>query len=509
MSFERQPSVTARAVLALAFAFAFHLMTGYVAFLLVRIAYAGIAGEAKIPRMLIAVCVVGAALLIYASLPRRVRFVPPGPELRPADQPAIWEMIRSLAHDTGQTVPTAAYWDPEPNASVTSIGGFLGLGGRRVMTLGFPLAVSLDADALRAVLAHEFGHYHAGDVTLGPLVYVTQSGVLRATTSLRVAAKALPLLHLLNLPFLGFSALYLRITRAVSRRQEFSADALAARLVSSGAMGRALFESGRFDRAWGEYMEADVAPLLAAERRPPITSGWQTYLNSPEVRDALADTEEREGERTTGRRTSAGPYDTHPSNLDRLRALGFVDGSIPESVGTSNRPSAVAVENVDSLELDLLEAMTESPAIRGYPTIAWDRVIPEFSEPRWRELLTRHSAGIRGTFAERLPARAEDLTEFGRMLNPRDARDPAGDDQCAASVLTAALAVSLRRRGFALESRPGTPLRAQRGDEIVNVEDVVRGLAAGRVSATAWADRCCALGIAGLDLGAEAAAYLE
>ena len=504
----RQPSVTGRAILALALAVLFYALVAVVVVVLARIAYLGISGESKIPRMVVTVCVAGAALLIYASLPRRTRFVPPGPELHPADQPAIWMMIEHLARETAQPVPTTAYWSPQANASVTSVGGFLGLKGRRVLELGFPLAVAMDADALRAVLAHEFGHFHAGDVKLGPLVYVTGSAVRRATNSLRVAARALPLLHILTLPFLGFASLYLRITEAVSRRQEYSADALAARLVSREAIARALLALARYDRSWGEYLEADVAPLLSAKRRPPITSGWQTYLNSPEVRDELARKEEREGERATKRRISAGPYDTHPSNPDRLRALGYVDGRVPESVQTSERPSALEIEGIDALELDLIELMTENPGVRGYPAIGWDRVIPELTEPQWREALTRYGAGIRGTVVEHLPARNEDLTELGRKLNPRDAKDPAGAQQRAASVLIAALAVGLRRRGFALDSRPGTPLRAQRGDETVDVEDVVRGVAAGRITPSDWADRCRALGIEGLDLGAEAAAYL-
>lgn len=189
------------------------------------------------------------------------------------------------------------------------------------------------------------------------------------------------------------------------------------------------------------------------------------------------------------------------------RAAGTTDVARVVAVAPNTLPG-VELTGLDSLELELLDAVAGPKSIRAHPPIAWDRLVPELLDPKWRDALTRYAAGIRGLLVEAIPSRGEDLTELGRRLNPKDAKDPAGAQQRAITVLAAALAVALRRRGFGLDSRPGAPLRAQRDSEYVDVEETIRDLAAGRLLPAAWAGRCRALGIAGLDLGAQAQAYL-
>jgi len=41
------------------------------------------------------------------------------------------------------------------------------------MVIGLPLMQIMTVSQMRAVLAHEFGHYYGGDTKLGPWVYRT------------------------------------------------------------------------------------------------------------------------------------------------------------------------------------------------------------------------------------------------------------------------------------------------------------------------------------------------
>lgn len=51
----------------------------------------------------------------------------------------------------------------------------MGVGSKRVMGLGLPLLNALTVSELRAVLAHEFGHFVGGDTSLGKWIHKTRS----------------------------------------------------------------------------------------------------------------------------------------------------------------------------------------------------------------------------------------------------------------------------------------------------------------------------------------------
>src|SRR5918992_652885 len=88
-------------------------------------------------------CVVTGFVILTSIVPRRQRFEAPGPEV-------------------------AQYLAPDVNAAVFQRGGLLGFGGQRVLLVGLPLIDTLTVRQLRAVIAHEFGHFHSGDTRLGP-----------------------------------------------------------------------------------------------------------------------------------------------------------------------------------------------------------------------------------------------------------------------------------------------------------------------------------------------------
>jgi len=116
------------------------------------------------------------------------------------------------------------------NAFVALRGGILGIGSRRVMGIGIPLLRTLRVDELRAVIAHEMGHFHAGDTKLGPWIHSLRMTLARAVINMgRLSDWAFINLVaiIVRAPLVWFLKLFLRVSQAVSRRQELAADALA------------------------------------------------------------------------------------------------------------------------------------------------------------------------------------------------------------------------------------------------------------------------------------------
>src|ERR1044071_7137282 len=185
-------------------------------------------------------CVAAAAIVLWSVLPRFDRFKPPGSEIKAGDHPRLFAEIRAVAVATGQRIPDHVYLASDVNAFVTQRGGIMGIGSRRVMGIGLPLLRTLQVDELRAVLAHEMGHFYAGDTRLGPWIYKTRGGVIRTVVNLARATQSNEhwiawVFVVVQAPFRWFLTGFMRVSQAISRAQEFSADALAVR--TEGARG--------------------------------------------------------------------------------------------------------------------------------------------------------------------------------------------------------------------------------------------------------------------------------
>jgi hypothetical protein len=165
------------------------------------------------PRLAIG-CIVSALALVVAVFPRRDKFDAPGPRLDEASQRKLFTMLRSVADATKQDMPAEVFLVSDVNAWVSNRGGTMGFGSRRVMGLGLPLLQGLTVSEFKAVIAHEFGHYAAGDVGLGPWIYKTRAAIARVMSSLGDSW--------VSVIFNAYGNLFMRLTLAISRQQDFS-----------------------------------------------------------------------------------------------------------------------------------------------------------------------------------------------------------------------------------------------------------------------------------------------
>lgn len=181
-------------------------------------------------------------------------------ELSRDDEPQLFAFLDRLIEETGAPAPKKVFVTPEVNAAVFYDISVLGLFWpvRKNLLIGLGLVNALNLSELKAVLAHELGHFSQRSMKVGTYVYIANRVIGdmvyardswdRALSSwasfdLRVAWPAWILIalvwvvrHALGLLFRVINIL----DAALSREMEFNADRVAVRAAGSDAIVHAL-----------------------------------------------------------------------------------------------------------------------------------------------------------------------------------------------------------------------------------------------------------------------------
>lgn len=478
----RTPSLGLRALLALGLMIGFYGLAIGVAALLVWLPYAELTYVHRIHPKLALGCLAGAAIILWSIMPRRDRFEAPGPRLLPARHPKLFAMIQGVASATKQAPPDEVYLVGDINAWVGQRGGIAGAGGHRVMGLGLPLLQTLTVSELRAVLAHEFGHYHGGDTKLGRFVHQTRAAIGRTLGNLGAHGSVL------QAPFLWYGRLFLRVSHAVSRRQELAADQLAAQVAGARPLAEGLKKIHAMGPAFGYYWSNEVIPVLRAGFVPPLGAGFERFVSGEIGRKALTAARER----STGE--TGDVFDTHPPLRDRLQAL---DGLPPGATPPDDHLAIVLLTDPQKLEPELIVALAPPDAKRLAP-IAWGEVGERVYQPRWQEEATGAAAHVGALSVAALAERASPLAEtLGRKLLA-DGEVAPGELRLfrGTFALGAALAAALSEAGWTTETPPGEPVRLEGARGSLDPFATVQALVKGEIGPEDWAEQCARLGIA-------------
>lgn len=447
--------------------------------------------------------VVMAGTILWSLVPRRDNFVPPGPRLERANQPRLFAELESIAQSLNEPMPREVYLIPDVNAWVAERGGTMGIGSRRVMGLGLPLMQMLTLPQFRAVLAHEFGHYYGGDTRLGPLVYRTRAAMVRTLVNLtspsapvralsRIAIAGLA--HALVVAGLkGYWTLFLRATQMVSRRQESRADELACSLAGSQALIDGLCAIQKAATAMAPYWQTELAPALQAGYRPPIAAGFGRFVSAPGIAKALSGQLEAE----LGK-TGTNSFDTHPP----LRARIAAARELPYTQAVESDACAIGlIDQLDSLERQLLDARFPQLKAAVLKTVEWEKVGTDVYVPIWRTFTREYAAQLAGITTGALPEAVKNVAEIGAQM-----RDPKGmlltreqRTNRAAALLWMSLALVLIDHGWDLHTQPGESY-LQRGGARVKPPEVIGEMRSGKLSSDAWRAQCQDMGIAELRL---------
>ncbi|SEE99919.1 M48 family metalloprotease [Streptomyces sp. Ag109_O5-10] len=398
-----------------------------------------VAVEGYLGSLAIAWCVVRVVLLTRG--PGDGQDEVPGVSLTPGEQPELWWHVRNLAERVGTRPPAEIRVVPGANAMVREDARWLGLvAGERRLFLGVTLLIGLSQDELDAVLGHELGHYAHDDTRLGGLLWALHGRLQhtvhtlrrraadeeaeeRARTAARAARRRAagrrPALkrepkpgpdHYLALVFCAYARLCLRLTEAVSRRQEYAADLVAARVAGRDTTAAALRRIPALDAAEDLYLREYALMGQGAGLLPPegqFHGGLAQLLADPARRAELDAWTHGPLQEVASEESS--PYDSHPLTADRIAALEALPElprlpDLLETGRTTTRPRhpALALLREPDRVLTGLER-----AVLSRETLSWRRV-PWAELPAWtrRESWAREAQPLLDAMAEPSGARS-------------------------------------------------------------------------------------------------------
>jgi Zn-dependent protease with chaperone function len=268
-------------------------------------------------------------------------------ELKPEEQPELFAFLYRLADEAGAPRPRRVYLSAQVNACVFYDLSLLNLvfPSRKNLEIGMGLVNVLNLGELKAVLAHEFGHFAQRTMAVGRWVYVAQqiaghivskrdaldsflAGLSRVDFRIAWVGWILSLIvwSIRSLVEIVFRGVVLA-QRALSREMEYQADLVAASLTGSDALIHALHRLGAADEAWNSALnfisrEAEegrpVSDLFAVQLR--VIEHMRTVLADPSYGQSPERPQDRGGEHRVFRAELAQPpqmWSTHPSNEAR------------------------------------------------------------------------------------------------------------------------------------------------------------------------------------------------
>ncbi|MFI6322435.1 M48 family metallopeptidase [Nonomuraea sp. NPDC050556] len=313
-----------------------------------------IAVKLMVPLVLAVVGGAGGAL--WKAL--RARPEPPeGLPVTAAREPDLWRTVTDLATEIGTRPPDEIRLVPEVNAAVSEDAKLFGLvGGHRIMYIGLPLLHTLTVGQLRAVLAHELGHYSHSHTRLGEVAY-------RGRLAIGGTLSRIGPYNPVGWVFKGYARLYLLADNAVSRRQELQADEASVRLAGRTAARSVMLELPVLDAAWEFFHDAYVS------------TGWELGYAPDDVFAGFAAmvharASELEALRAEPDEEVASIWDTHPPTAVRVAAMDALPdpGAAPD-----DRPAAALVPDLAEAGRAIQDLLFD---LDGRTVLPWAAFIP-------------------------------------------------------------------------------------------------------------------------------------
>lgn len=304
----------------------------------------------------------GSALVVITVLASmlftrtRVKGVPGGFLLPPGAHQSLIELIHDVADAMGTKHPDEVYLTADVNAFVMEDTWLLGLISRkRKMAIGLGLLSAMRVDELKAVVAHEFGHYVGADTRLSAIVYRGQQTMI--ATLRNVGNRAVQAV------IGAYFELYMRVSAGVRRVQEVEADEWSVRLAGRDHTASALRSVERAAGAFGRYLDLWVVPLLHRNLCPPdIFDGYRRYLVGAPGYTAFPGTEPT-------------PYDSHPPMSERIATI---EAMLPSGARDDPRPARSLLDRPSEVEAAVTQAVARATSFEVIETTPWDDLAQSF-----------------------------------------------------------------------------------------------------------------------------------
>ena len=291
--------------------------------------------------------------------------------------PELYKLIEDLSKEIGTEFPNRIYIDHQVNAAVQSNPNFLSLfiPEKKDLLIGIGLVNALTVEELRAILAHEFGHFSQKSLKVGSYVYQVNQVIykqiyenegidsftktvseLHAVIGLVVLAGQLYIKGVKKL----LAALYKVINKrymALSREMEFHADEVSVRVSGTQAANNAMLRIQLADTAMNEVMQYIDKKVSQRQKSNNIFTMQRITLQViaendqlPVVNDLPLPDQDYLKRHNKSKIVTQDQWASHPSTADRLariNALGIQQNT------TDQRPASVLFEDYDKICVEL------------------------------------------------------------------------------------------------------------------------------------------------------------
>lgn len=228
-------------------------------------------------------------------------------EVTEEQEPDLFDFLHQLADEAGAPRPHRVFLSGRVNASVYYDLTLLNLivPTRKNLEIGLALVNALTLSELKAVLAHEFGHFGQRSMAVGRWIYTAQqvanhiiykkdimddflAGLSRFDLRIAWVGWLLSLVvWSLRALLDGVFSLVILAQRSLSRQMEFNADLVSVSLAGSDALVNALYKLSPADDAWERTLKF-AGRELNQNRVVPDLFVMQKFV-SQQMKSVLAD----------------------------------------------------------------------------------------------------------------------------------------------------------------------------------------------------------------------------
>lgn len=309
--------------------------------------------------VILAIVIIGSLTAMVRSLLVRGRDADPGERLVLAEHPRLQVLLGEVASRIGTRAVDAVYMTPGADISVFERGGITAqLRGKseRCLVLGAGVLEGLRVRELKAILAHEYGHFHNADTAGGGLALAVRRSLFTFALHLAQAGN-LALLSPAWWFVRAFDRVFHRVSRGATRLQEILADRWAAFAYGSesfcSGLRHVVAQSVRFDA----HINAALGEIVPSKQ--PLINVY-TFAPSKAVDAKKLD---EAIEEAMGR--PASPYDSHPPPVDRIAWVTKLAAEGPPATDDDSRDAWSLLESREALERRMTNEVRARLALRG------------------------------------------------------------------------------------------------------------------------------------------------
>lgn len=306
------------------------------------------------------------------------------------EEPLLFDYLYKLADEAGAPRPKKVFLSPRVNASVSYDLSILNLiiPSKKNLEIGIGLMNVLSLGELKAVLAHEFGHFAQRSMLLGRYVYVAQQIAVQIIGKRDIFDNFLAVISNIDiriswvgwiLSILVWAVRSLIETcfsivtiaqRALSREMEFQADLVAVSLTGSDALIHALHRLQIADEAYNQaigVVDAKLNEGKAVHNLYKLQSNYiekmswvlddPSYGKSPKLAK-----EDPQSHRIFGKRAYNPPqmWSTHPADNDREE--NAKQNYIPAEI--DSRPAEDLLSDATKYEIVMTAKLIETGKVK-------------------------------------------------------------------------------------------------------------------------------------------------